>query len=229
MKAKRGQKSPLEVVSPSESEGRTRPTAETRDQFIALRAEGKSQRECARLLGIGRSTSERWDKKYAAEIREQRVRDVEHFRSQLYRLRESRIEALERITQKCVQIVEQSDLVPVDTNQLMRIAQVALETMDRIRQETPAAAEETESMDYEGKLVAFMERVRGTDQAETFEKIMSHVTDCLVAQIGVERGLPLPKRDKPTEPPPDLPTPEEFLDRMLAKEREFRSSGIPWR
>jgi len=220
-RAKGGRKPPLEVVTPSESRGRGRPTAETRNQFIALRAENKSQRECAKTLGIGRSTAERWDKKYEAQIRQQRARDADHFQEARYQMREARIEAMTKIADKCLEIVEHSDLVPEDTNQLMRVAQVALEAFDRIRQEFPAATGDTAQEGGPGSsLAAFLDRVYRTDQAETFQKIMGHVSDVLVARIADERGIDFPDRQKPTDPPPDLPSPEEFLQKMAAKEAE---------
>ncbi|MCK4546157.1 MAG: hypothetical protein KAW17_01835 [Candidatus Eisenbacteria sp.] len=70
-------------------------------------------------------------------------------------------------------------------------------------------------------LAGFLDRVYKTDQAETFKEIVSHLSDVWVAQIAEERGIDFPDRQKPADPPPDLPSPEEFLQRMAAKESEL--------
>lgn len=69
-------------------------TLETKDKYIELRAEGLSQRACAKRLGVAAASVSRWDAEMAGRISEARKRRLDELYERYGMMKEARLRRL---------------------------------------------------------------------------------------------------------------------------------------
>lgn len=94
-------------------------SAETKLQFIELRAEGLSFAKCAERLHVAKSTLQEWDRELAAEIQERRDEREEEVYS-LYGLsREARLRRMGEMLGRINAALEEKDLSEMSADRLL--------------------------------------------------------------------------------------------------------------
>ena len=124
-------------------------TADKREQFIILRAEGLSFSKISAQLGISKSTCSKWEKDAAEQIRrakEERLTDL----YTLYRIgREAHIEKLGETLKRIDAALEQKDLTEIPADKLLKLK---LEYEERLQEQRTEQTAETETFkDYTGE------------------------------------------------------------------------------
>ena len=96
-------------------------TAEKREQYIIMRAEGLSYAKIAAQLGISKSTCSKWEKDFSDRIktaREDRLKDL----YTLYRLgRENHIKKLGETLERIDEALAKKDLTEIPADKLLKL------------------------------------------------------------------------------------------------------------
>ena len=117
-------------------------TADKKEKFILLRAEGLSFAKIATELGLSKSTCSKWEKDFTEQIRrakEERLADL----YTLYRVgKEAHIKKLGETIQRIDEALAQKDLTEIPADKLLRLK---LEYEDRLQAQRtePTEGEET--------------------------------------------------------------------------------------
>ncbi len=96
-------------------------TAEKKEQFILLRAEGLSYSKIAAQLNISKSTCSKWEKDFTEQItaaKEERLADL----YTLYRIgKEAHIEKLGKLLQRIDSAIAEKDLTEIPAEKLLKL------------------------------------------------------------------------------------------------------------
>lgn len=96
-------------------------TAEKKEQYILLRAEGLSYSKIAAQLNISKSTCSKWEKDFTEQIqaaKEERLADL----FTLYRIgREAHIEKLGKLLQRIDSAIAEKDLTEIPAEKLLKL------------------------------------------------------------------------------------------------------------
>lgn len=117
-------------------------TADKKEKFILLRAEGLSYSKIAKELGISKGTCTKWEQDFSEQIRrakEERLADL----YKLYRIgKEEHIKKLGEALQRIDEALAQKDLTEIPADKLLRLK---LEYEDRLQAQRtePTEGEET--------------------------------------------------------------------------------------
>lgn len=90
-----------------------------RDNFIKLRAEGKSYRQIADELGIAKATCSNWEKEYKDKIQELKADRIEELYNAYFMTKEARIQKIGDTLNKINDALEKADLTQVSPERLL--------------------------------------------------------------------------------------------------------------
>lgn len=117
-------------------------TAEKKEQFILLRAEGLSYSKIAAQLNISKSTCSKWEKDFSEQItaaKEERLTDL----YTLYRIgKEAHIEKLGQLLQRIDSAIAEKDLTEIPAEKLLKLK---LEYEERLQAQRTEPTEGKES------------------------------------------------------------------------------------
>lgn len=108
--------------------------AEQIDQFIILRAQGKSLAAIASELNINKSTAFQWSKEQAAAIREAQQQRAAELVSLYHKEKEEHRQHLKAIMQKIDKALDSKDLDTIPAEKLLKLK---LDCLDRLQAEPP--------------------------------------------------------------------------------------------
>lgn len=91
----------------------------TRDQFIFLRAEGKSFSTIAQELKISKGTCHEWEKQLQQEIAQRKAERLEELYERYFMARQQRIDRIGRLLERIDRAVEQADFTEADPIRLL--------------------------------------------------------------------------------------------------------------
>jgi len=94
-------------------------TADEKEQFIKLRAEGKSYAQIQKELGIAKGTCISWEKNFKQEIQELKTDRLNELYSTYFMTKEARIEKLGDTLKKINAAIEKVDLSAVAPEKLL--------------------------------------------------------------------------------------------------------------
>ncbi len=97
--------------------------AQTQQQFILLRAEGRSFARIAEDLKVSKPTLINWSRKFQFEIQNQRAINAEALQEKWLASREARVDALGEQLQRIQAELDKRDLASLPTRQLFYVAQ----------------------------------------------------------------------------------------------------------
>lgn len=94
-------------------------TLETKDKYIELRAEGLSQRACAKRLGIGAASVCRWDAELSERISEARKRRLEELYERYGMMKEARLRRLGEAISRLDKAAERIDYQAIPAERIL--------------------------------------------------------------------------------------------------------------
>jgi len=95
---------------------------ETRQEFIRLRAKGKSFRDISDALDVGTSTLVRWSKEYEKEIRELKEMELDALRTEYGATFEAHLRRLGGTLKRISEEIDGRDFSEVPTEKLLAVA-----------------------------------------------------------------------------------------------------------
>ena len=112
----------------------------TRDQFVFLRAEGKSFSTIAQELKISKGTCHEWEKQLQEEISQRKAERLEELYERYFMTRQQRIDRLGSLLERIDRAVESADLTEADP---IRLLDMRLKYATALKEEyiTPKPAE----------------------------------------------------------------------------------------
>lgn len=164
---------------------------ETRQEFIRLRAEGKSFRYIAEALHIGRATCSAWEKELKQEVDASKQERLEELYDNFAMTKAARVKRLGSTLNRIKDALEEADLAAMPPEKLLdfylKYAAALKEEYTPAPVTPPAKSTESELYIILGSLQALLEKVKaGEVTAEQAAKEQAVINSLLKAYEAVE-------------------------------------------